>query len=155
MTSTTRSAMRILIVLLYIALALVACLGNSQKPRSYIQTGEETIKNIERIFMNQPGYQYTLLISKFGPHESIERTIHVGGLSWEPKIPGVVYKYDVASSDMMWAQLKSWEKESGDWPNFATYTVEFHIHDVSEIEGGGWSRRQGKIQVHGNTTVVQ
>lgn len=64
----------------------------------------------------------------------------------------IVFITDVPEGKPMWYRVIRF-REPGRWA--ATDRAEFHIHTLSDIEGGGWRRSSGKSTSYGTTNVIE
>ena len=101
--------------------------------------------NITRVLMNKPG-SYTILVRQ-SDGSDVTQGLWTNG--------NVKFVYDVPQGQLMWAEDTycsnvSCPDKSG---------LLFHLHSVSEVEGGGWEEKHHYRHYtdveRGTTTVIQ
>lgn len=132
-------AAKILVLAMVTAVFLQGCSASDTLPP------DERIDGIVRILMHEPGH-YTVLVQNATTSAITERRLPTG----LERVGEVVYVPDVPSDQLMWLSTHFRISESSCCIRLAD--IVFHIHEVGDIEGAGWSH--GKFG-SGRTNVIE
>ncbi|MDO8622474.1 MAG: hypothetical protein Q7R80_04550 [bacterium] len=131
-----------------IALATFASTGCEDKKQSTLR-----IDHVVRVFMHEP-HRYTLLAQHAESKELIPYEFTVYRFEYKDSAGkllercGIHLKTDAARGEPMWATSDRW----GHQPPGNDCVLTIHLHDPTEVEGGGWDHgKHGR----GTTQVVE
>lgn len=133
-------------VIAFIALAILGC-GDQRQP-------ELRIDNVVRVFMHEP-HRYTLFAQRPETKELAVYEFSIRKGFEYRRANGEILKRcdirllaDVPNGEPMWATSERW----GSSPPGADCVLTIHLHDPTEIDGGGWDH--GKFG-HGTTHAIE
>ena len=129
-------------VIAFVALGSIGCQDKEQ--------GELRIDNVVRVFMHEP-HRYTLFAQRPEGKELIPYEFTIYGFTHTDSHGnvlarcGIHLRTDIARGEPMWATSERW----GDSPPGADCILTIHLHDPTEIDGGGWDHgKHGRGTTH-------
>ena len=128
---------------------LMGCIGCKSSYHRVTRREKRRADNVKRVLMHE-NMHYTLFAKRQGSDvlDEIDLTL---------QLSSVKIITDVPKGKDMWAEWDEVDYQGVHRSSGAKFSenVVIHIHDAKDINGGGWSRRVVKKQVHGQTIVIE
>jgi len=115
-------------------------------------TPPETVERVDgvvRVLMHQPD-EYTIMIKSANSSEIAMKHIIV------TKTNATKFLADVSAGEDAWVKLTKDQLFNKSSLYYYARSIEFHIHSVKEVDGGGWEKREGRRSTHqGQTNIIE